>query len=89
MKKSFLNKIRKNEISHPLHKSFKIEKWIQAFKEHLEAESFFLMQSVRLHDNEKDFEYESYSIEEESNVFFAGITFYLFLEEIRKELNNL
>lgn len=89
MKKSFLNKIRKNEITHPLHRSFKIEKWIEDFQKHLDEESILSMKRLTLFENEKDIEYESYSVDKDLNIFVAGLIFSTFLEEIRGELDNL
>ncbi|RXI27842.1 hypothetical protein [Aliarcobacter trophiarum] len=81
MKKGFLYKIKKNEVSNPFHRSFKIEKWIQDFQKYFEEDAGS--------SNKENFEYKSYSVDEDLNIFQLGLIFGIFLEEIRGELDNL
>ena len=81
MKKGFLYKIKKNEVSNPFHRSFKIEKWIQDFQKYFEEDTGS--------SNKENFEYKSYSVDEDLNIFQLGLIFGIFLEEIRGELDNL
>lgn len=61
MKKGFLYKIKKNEVSNPFHRSFKIEKWIQDFQKYFEEDAGS--------SNKENFEYKSYSVDEDLNIF--------------------
>jgi hypothetical protein len=86
---TLLEKIQKNKITQPTHRSFRIQKWAENLQEYLEEKNNIVLKNLTITENRKEFEDDKIHFIKTLSIYAAGINFHSYLEEVRNELSNL